>query len=324
MTVRSNPARFACLALMLLPGLAAAADETADAWLDRMNHALHELSYEGRFVYQHGETLEAMYLAHRVEAGHEREHLMSLTGTAREVIRDDDAVTCIVSGSKESHVDRRPSRRQLVPVQPIRPQRLAAHYRFELGGQERVAGRMAQAISIIPKDKLRYGYWLLLDTEHALPLAAATLDTDGKRISQLLFTELKVGQPSEEPPEPAGLADDATRMVRPRQVAQTDQQPHWSFQDLPGGFEQTRYRRRVMGRDEHEVEHFIFSDGLATVSVYVEEDEDSGYGPGVSHLGAVTALRRILPGYQVTAVGEVPEATLQRFLDGIRPEPTAP
>lgn len=324
MTARSKRLPHPWWALLLLPGVAAAGD-SADAWLDRMNHALHALSYEGRFVYQHGDTLEAMYLSHEVVGGQERERLMSLTGTAREVIRDNDSVTCIVSGPKAEQADRRPTRRQLAPVQPIRPERLADYYRFALGDQERVAGRTAQAISIIPRDELRYGYWLLLDADHALPLAAATLDSNGKRISQLLFTELTVGAADEAAPlRVEDTGSDVTRRVRPRQMPEPGLQPRWSFRELPGGFEQTRYRRRLMGQHDHEVEHFIFSDGLATVSVYVEEDRDSGYGAGVSRLGSVTAMRHLLPGYQVTAVGEVPQATLQRFLDGIRAEPGAP
>jgi len=323
MTARNNRQFQALLALLLLPALAAAAD-SADAWLEQMNRALHELSYEGRFVYQHGQTLEAMYLSHTVTDGHEHERLMSLTGLAREVIRDEESVTCIVAGPADDQVDKRRSERRLAPVQSIRTDRLGEYYRFELGGQQRVAGRNAQAISILPKDDLRYGYWLLLDQAHALPLAAATLDSDGRRISQLLFTELHVGQSPEEPPQSLDTGADVTRLVHPRRVLEPELQPRWSFHDLPGGFVQTRHRRRLMGRDDHEVEHFIFSDGLATVSVYVEEERAPAAATGVSRLGAVTALRRALPGYQVTAVGEVPEHALQRFLDGIRAETAAP
>lgn len=322
MTARSKHHPLLLLAL-LLPGMAGASEDAA-AWLDRMNHALHALSYEGRFVYQHGQTLEAMYLSHEVIGGQERERLMSLTGTAREVIRDDEAVTCVVSGPKSAQVDRRPSGRNLAPVQVIRPERLADYYRFELGGRERVAGRMAQTVSIIPRDDLRFGYWLLLDTEHALPLAAATLDSAGTRISQLLFTDLQVGEADGPAPSVAQAGGEVIRSVRPARVVEPDLQPRWRFAEPPGGFAQSRYRRRVMGSDDHEVEHFIFSDGLATVSVYIEAERNPGYGPGVSRLGAVTALRRNVAGYQVTAVGEVPEVTLQRFLDGIEPIPGAP
>jgi sigma-E factor negative regulatory protein RseB len=311
------------LAALLLPGLAAAED-TADAWLERMNTALHELNYEGRFVYQHGQTLEAMYLSHTVFDGQERERLVSLTGLAREVIRDNNSVTCVVSGN-DTQIDRRPAARKVAPLSPIRPDLLAGLYRFELGGHERVAGRSGRSLSILPQDELRYGYWLLLDDEHALPLAAATLGPDGQRISQLLFTELRVGDDLADPgPIMEGDAP-VTRRTLPRREPVPQLHARWRFEQLPPGFVQTDYRRKLMGGDEREVEHFIFSDGLATVSVYAEEEQDNVAGSaGLSRLGAVAALRHRHGNYQLTAVGEVPEATLKRFLAGMQPIPAAP
>ena len=324
MTARNKPPSALLLALLLLPGMVAAAD-TADAWLERMNHALHELDYEGRFVYLHGQTLEAMYLSHTVTDGQERERLMSLTGIPREVIRDNNTVTCIVSYPDAPRVERRPAGRRLSPVQPIRPQLLDHYYRFELGDIERVAGRKAQVVSIIPLDNLRYGYWLLLDSEHALPLATATIGADGHRLSQLLFTQLRVGKEAAD--DEPGLSSDIGTSGAKQQVPSTQAsvQPHWRFTDLPDGFIQTRHRQRHMGMDDREVDHFIFSDGLATVSVYLEQEapgdgEQPQHPHAVSHLGAVTALTRLLPGYRATAVGEVPEATLQRLLNGIQAE----
>ena len=324
MTARNNQTRQALLALLLLlPGLAAAAD-SADTWLVRMNHALHKLNYEGRFVYLHGDILEAMYLSHSVVNGHERERLMSLTGVAREVIRDEKSVLCIVSGQAPNQVEKWRTQRYLAPVQAIRPDKLSAYYRFEMGGQQRVAGRSAQAISILPKDNLRYGYRLLLEQNDALPLATATLDHDGRRISQLLFTELRVGPVKGGAIHSLEQGAEVIRQEHPRDIPESQPQPLWRFDDLPNGFVQTRYRHRLIGRDEQQVEHFIFSDGLATVSVYVEADHQPDAVAGLSRLGAMTALRRTLPGYQVTAVGEVPEQTLRRFLDGIYAEASAP
>jgi sigma-E factor negative regulatory protein RseB len=321
MTARSNVGLL--LAALMLPALAGGA-QTADAWLERMNRALHELDYEGRFVYQHGQTLEAMYLAHRVADGQERERLVSLTGVPREVIRDNDAVTCVVKG-EDAQVDRRPAARQFGPLMPIQPDRLAGLYRFELGGVERVAGRSGQSLSILPHDDLRYGYWLILDQEHALPLAAATLGPDGQRISQLLFTELRVGDELSEPAPTLGDEQPGMRRTLPRHEPQAQLHARWRFEDVPEGFVNTSYRRKLMGPDDHEVEHFIFSDGLATVSVYVEEDlGGSSQTAGVSRLGAMAALRQPLGNYQLTAVGEIPERTLQRFLAGMRPDPAAP
>lgn len=323
MTARNKVTPWLLAALLLLPSLASAQGE-AYHWLEHMNRALHKLDYEGRFVYLHGQTLEAMYLAHTVREGNEREHLVSLTGDAREVIRDHNAVICIVPGSKAARVDKRPLAGGLAPLQPIRPERLVRYYHFELGGTQRVAGREARAVVITPVDDLRYGYRLLLDSEHYLPLGASTLDKDERPISQILFTELKVGEEVTAPPPSLVSQEETTRTVQPRNQPEQMLPPRWSFTEVPPGFELSMHLRRVMGADDHEVEHFVFSDGLASVSVYVEDIQAGDAFDGVSQMGPVTAVSRHLKDYQATAVGEVPRQTLERFLSGIRADHGAP
>jgi sigma-E factor negative regulatory protein RseB len=310
--------------LMLLAPWAASAQSEAYEWLEGMNRALHTLDYEGRFVYRHGETMEAMYLAHTVRDGNEREHLVSLTGNAREVIRDNTAVICIVPGNRTAKVDKRPVGRRFAPILRISPEQLARFYELELGGTERVAGRQARVVIIRPADELRYGYRLLLDQEHRLPLGAATFDKDGQRITQLLFTELKVGEEVTALPPSLTSEGEVTRTVRPRVPPEYRLTPRWSFDDIPPGFELTLHRRRLVGNDEHEMEHFVFSDGLASVSVYVEENGEDGGLAGFARMGAVNAYGRHLNTYHATAVGEVPGETLARLVAGIRRESGAP
>lgn len=323
MTARSNPL-FLLAAGLLLASASASAQSSAIDWLTRMNQALHALNYEGRFVYRHGDTLEAMYLAHTVRDGDEREHLVSLTGNAREVIRDSNAVICIEPGNSARRIDKRPSGGRFSPIRRIDPDRLSRYYRFDFGGIERVAGREARVVLIAPVDDLRYGYRLVLDTEHQLPLAAATFDKTGRRLTQILFTELKVGTDVTAPPPTLSDQDDVTRTVRPRHPPETQLLPRWSFDDIPAGFEQLTYRRRLVGADDRELEHFVFSDGLASVSVYVEESQGDDGLDGVSTMGAVNAFGRTLKGYHVTAVGEVPSETLSRLVASIRQQVGAP
>ena len=53
------------------------------------------------------------------------------------------------------------------------------------------------------------------------------------------------------------------------------------------------------------VVHFVLSDGLASVSVYVESDPQEGL-EGATRIGAVHAAGDRVSGHQVTVVGEVP------------------
>jgi len=62
------------------------------------------------------------------------------------------------------------------------------------------------------------------------------------------------------------------------------------------------------------VEHLVYTDGLASVSVFIEHLEASGeHQEGTSRMGAVNAFGTMVDSFQVTVVGEVPEATVERI-----------
>ena len=60
------------------------------------------------------------------------------------------------------------------------------------------------------------------------------------------------------------------------------------------------------------VEHQVFSDGLASVSVFIEKlGSVEDRLEGTSSMGAMSAYGRVMDDYQVTVVGEVPLATVR-------------
>jgi sigma-E factor negative regulatory protein RseB len=70
--------------------------------------------------------------------------------------------------------------------------------------------------------------------------------------------------------------------------------------------------------DRVDQEHFVFSDGLATISVYVDPDGEMPLR-GAAQLGALHALGRSLGDYQITLVGEVPQRALEILAEGMQP-----
>jgi len=65
-----------------------------------MSMAAQSLNYSGTFVYQRQGSLEAMQILHVMDESGERERLFSLTGPKREVLRDNQVVTCILGDSQ--------------------------------------------------------------------------------------------------------------------------------------------------------------------------------------------------------------------------------
>ena len=95
------------LTCLLLAGTAGAADEQARALLQRMDQAVEALNYEGTFVHIVDGQVETMHVVHRVEDGKVTERLVTLDGPSREIIRDDQEVTCIFADQKSVMVERR-------------------------------------------------------------------------------------------------------------------------------------------------------------------------------------------------------------------------
>lgn len=72
------------------------------------------------------------------------------------------------------------------------------------------------------------------------------------------------------------------------------------------------FQRKRMRREGASAEHMVFSDGLATLSVYIEKAKSEAQAfLGLSTMGAMNAFGAVVDGYQVTVVGEVPPATVQ-------------
>jgi len=297
--------------------VATASSRSASDWLEQMNLAVRTLNYEGRFVYQYGTHLEALSLRHVVTERGEHERLRMLNGFPREVVRDSDKVTCSLPQRGNVSLDRRRTSTGFSPLLPIYTEALTDHYEFELGTLTRVAGRQAQEVSIRPRDALRYGYSLALDLQHALPLRTIMRDADGRLISQIMFTELEVGIEADDPHAAGeyaseGAPADLQRIAPIEERGHWMQPPQWRFDRTPDGFELNVHRRHTLEDAAETVEHFIFSDGLATVSVYVEPEQSDALD-GLAKLGPVNAFGLRLNGYSVTAVGEVPAITVQSF-----------
>jgi sigma-E factor negative regulatory protein RseB len=68
------------------------------------------------------------------------------------------------------------------------------------------------------------------------------------------------------------------------------------------------------------VRHLVYSDGLASVSVFIQAPTP-GKAPvvGSGRAGVASAYTTVVQGHQVTVVGEVPPDTLRFIATGLRP-----
>jgi sigma-E factor negative regulatory protein RseB len=311
---RNSPLQPSLLLLLAAAASPVYAELTAREWLDAMSGALQSLDYNGTFVYLHDGKLEAMRITHRRDGDAEKERLVSLTGSAREVIRDSQSVTCIMPDSKSVMVgNSRP--RQPFPTVPRDLDSIEKYYRFASVGDDRMAGLLSRVVTIMPRDAYRYGYRLWIAKDSKMLLKSDLTGTQGNPIEQMMFTQMSVGigvAGADLPVSPEGDAP-AWHHQDIRGVAAADTgEPRWAVHRVPDGFRLTDYQRKRMRPDDEGTEHLVYSDGLATVSVYVEmATADDNSLTGLSSMGAMNAYGVVVNGHQVVAVGEVPAVTVE-------------
>jgi sigma-E factor negative regulatory protein RseB len=319
--MKSSGILFALGLLFPLSALAESPQEAGD-WLSRMSRAAHTLNYEGTFVYEHQGTMQSMKVFHGADEQGERERLVTLDGAPREVIRDNDKVTCILPDDKAVLVDATGPARPFPISLPTRLEQLEGYYDVQLAGIDRVAERAARKLIIRPRDTYRYGQNVWLDETTALLLKSELVDESGQVVERLMFTDLRLHAEVLPPAffEPQQTGTDLTWYMRtPEHTGHQEGAPEnaWRVDDLPPGFRQDIRRFHRVAATVEPVEHLVYTDGLASVSVFIEKGVDDKSFMGVSRKGAVNVYARRTAGYRIMVIGEVPPETVRRIGDSV-------
>ena len=304
-------------------GWSQAADRSAQDWLAQMSDAVRTQNYEGVVVYRTGDQLETMRVIHRFADGQEDERLISLTGDAREIVRRDGEVRCLLPRERVVMIDERGQSALLPKVSTVGLETLGAHYEFARGVVDRVADRACQGVQLSPRDAYRFGYQLCIDVLTGVPLRIALLNGEGDSLEQFLFTS--VGYPEsivDQALEPA-IDTQGFREIRHGglQSAPTaaEQAAFWEVTDVPPGFRVVGQSTRLFPGASTPVTHSLLTDGLATVSVFAAENKlPAKVFRGVSSIGAVHAYGRMVDDHHVAVVGEVPARTVEQIGNSLR------
>jgi sigma-E factor negative regulatory protein RseB len=301
--------RAAWLALLLALAAPLQAAVGAGDWLARIEPALRGLDYQGTLVHVAGGRVETVRLFHRRDGDRERERLVALGGAPREVIRDGRKVMCLGGGEGPLAFEVT-AHGGWSPALALSAAGNLPGYRVQLAGRDRVAGHVAQRIDILATDRWRYGYRLWLENKTGLPLRVDLVDERGIAVEQVAFTELDIGRrPRDEDLEPSterGLVAVAP-LAASRTVA-----PDWRVPSPPPGFTLRSTRRDADGLQ------LLYSDGLASVSVYVEPADPRLRAASATRQGAVHAHAFRVDGWHVLALGKVPAATVAHLARTVR------
>ena len=317
--------KFVSFLTLFLISLSAIADhpkENIEKWLAKMHHAAHMINYDGTFVYGQNNEMTSMQIIHSVDERGEFERLISLDGSGREVIRSGDTVTCILPDKKSVVVDKSKPDTEFPPTFPLKIERLSKFYDFHLTENGMVAGRSAKKLMIKPKDEYRYAHTLWVDEKTGLLLKDHLIGENGKIVEQFMFTQITYPDVIKKDRLTSGSKHKKFTWYKAKDLGpkgKIKESMSWKVMKVPAGFVPGIQRHHKMTMSAMQVEHFVYSDGLSSMSIFVEKQQKKSKNLiGGSTMGAVNAYGRAIGEYHVTVVGEVPHATVKMVGDSVK------
>lgn len=298
---------------------------TVADWLMRLREASRIPAYEGTYVVTSATgSMSSARIWHQTRGDQEIESVEALSGPPRTIFREDSRVLVFLPRLRVVRTERH-SLAQAFPnlVHADGGSLAAGFYTVRELGEDRVAGLETDVILFKPRDNLRYAFRVWSEKQTGLMLKSQILDGSGRVMEQAAFSAIDLNPPGDV--VAAHLVMPSMDGMKQEKVTRDQVDPAsegWSLKGTVAGFEpQGFYKKSVAG--SRSVVQWVFSDGLSTVSLFMEPyDEMRKAHEGTSTFGATHALRRRWPNDQgkwwVTSVGEVPSQTLERLVDNLQ------
>jgi sigma-E factor negative regulatory protein RseB len=308
--------------LLLVFPLAAVAASEDELWimLEKAGQAAHKLNYRGIFVFQSGRNVSSMQITHMNYEQGEYARLISLDGQPREVLRQGNDVVIYSPRNEKVLIERRRVQSSFPAVLPGLPDLLKASYQVRKLGHERVGGRESTIIMLEPRDHYRYGYRLSVDREFGLLLKSVMLNENKQMIEQVAFSQLSLMNSQDMDWFRPEVSPGKTYVMQPEETVTSGvvEGEGWTISQLPAGFRKVdQVQRKVPGK-ALPVHHLVFSDGLASVSLFIETlAKNAKPKHGLATQGGTHVYAKAVDGYQLIVVGEVPEATVRQIASAV-------
>lgn len=305
------------LLIGLLLALGPARADDALGLLQKIAQGARQLTYSGTFVYRSGQRVDTSRIVHSLRDGIEVEHIETLDGSPREVLRAGNEVKCFFPEEKLLIIESRPGQRGFPALLPAGLGSLPEYYTIRSGDAARVAGMASRAVRLEPRDPMRYGHEFWMDDATGLLLKANLIGERGETLESFAFTQVSIGGSLERGALDPRFHGDRVKVQQVRTTELKGDDTGWVFRNALPGFRKLHAVRRQSAMDKPEGLHLVFSDGLASISVFIEPGGSSAEADTLTSMGPVNVYRRQLGGHRVVVMGEVPVLAVKRLGDGI-------
>ncbi len=304
---------------LLLPGMVfASSPESSMELLRKMSMAADSLDYTGEFVYVKDGKISSMKISHLKDrdGSGSQQKLMALDGSMREIIQQDNEVACVLPDEGMGLREKRQSTQPFKFNISDKIEDINRYYQLELIGPSRVANRDCTLLKVTPRDDYRYGYQLCIDQENSLLLQSELSSQGGGLLESYMFVNIEFGNTaaseieSHTPAKQLNWMDDKD-VSSHWSTADSERAQQWRVAKNASGFELEQYIERVSPVMQADVTHLVLGDGLAKVSVFVAPMKSSANKTKKSlSMGSLNSYSLELGDYMITAIGEVPQATV--------------
>jgi sigma-E factor negative regulatory protein RseB len=283
--------------------------KSVNDWLIRIHDASRRRAYTGTFVVSVGSEMASARIWHVCDGEQQMERVESLTGTPRSTFRRNNHVVTFFPETKVARSEERESLGIFPNFLKSNDSAIAEFYNIKMLDAERVAGLDAEVVQLTAKDALRYSYRIWTERKSGLVVKLQTLDAAGNVIEQAAFSELNLDAPVKMEKLAAMMNNTAGHKLEQVEMSKTTAVAQgWTMPRSVPGFASVSCFKRT------DTMQWIFSDGLATVSLFVEAfDRKRHTQEGAWAMGATQTLAKRLDDWWLTAVGEVPASTLKVF-----------
>ena len=288
--------------------------------LKQVAYAGRSLNFTGIFVLQKGDHFETCRITHHGGGSQELEKIERMDGNPLEITRVNDDILVYMPEDKLVKSKAGVQERSFPSLTEDQLTTVGQNYDVYVGNVDRIAGRFATHITLLPKDKLRYRHELWIDQKTGLQIKAQMFTDRNELVEQIMFTEISVGNHVTEDMTRSIYEDEALawRMDRGArsQLRNAAAKRLWAVSKPPPGFKQVMELQRKVGATGSRVQ-LVFSDGFAAVSVFIDSRRNNGFRAGLGREGSLNVYRRVLDDQFVTVLGDVPANTVKQIGDSL-------
>ena len=299
--------------LILLSLLCCASSVYADIWgdLSQAAQVAYTAPLNGEYVRQTQTGIDSFEIYRLRDKNTLTERRVAKNGKAYEILRERDKISFYAANAQDLKAADTDESNRFPAVLPFFVQYLSESYEASYQGDGRIAGRTCHIVRLTPKDDNRYTQELCLDDTDNLPLSRIYLHND-----IIVRADLFAALDRETLPVAAELTPTRGFNYTIERTLNEDfarlGENDTFIQSLPAGFRVAGYEQGTLGG------YYLITDGLANITLFVEPVDNAHHQlPNIAKNGVFSAAARQSKKHHFTAIGDLPQDGLKRWLDSV-------